>query len=165
VGVHLVGFLLWGSVGCASVTKKAAPPAQRSRPCPAPEFISDAERRALEPIAPRGEHYLRTCEEFPSLPRWHENPVEGRFRICVHPRGFVYDVTSTSSTGDEVFDKMLRISIRKWRYQPVQRDGIAVPFCHLITIAYKNVPPDEWPLPTPGMLEISPFWHGKVDSQ
>jgi TonB family protein len=56
--------------------------------------------------------------------------VEGTLKVCVDRSGVVYDVTTERSTGDEAYDKMLRIQVRTWRYVPVVRQGTPTPFCY-----------------------------------
>lgn len=118
--------------GCATRSPPSPPPAPVPG-CSQPPELSDDERAALRPVEVKG-LMRRTCEWYPFL-KTKESEF-GVFRICVHPKGFVYDATLEQSTGDERGDGLLLQAIRRWRYQPIERDGVAIAFCHKSKIKY-----------------------------
>ncbi|HEY0714539.1 MAG TPA: hypothetical protein VGF45_17775 [Polyangia bacterium] len=105
--------------------------------CPAPELISENEREALRTAAvtiSEGEGHRLVCGGGLTAPHWINLPVEGAAKVCVDPRGVVYDVTTERTTGDPTFDKMLRIEMRSWRHVPLLREGKPTAFCYPLTV-------------------------------
>ncbi|HEY0710747.1 MAG TPA: hypothetical protein VGG33_28340, partial [Polyangia bacterium] len=60
-------------------------------------------------VVTESEGHRLECGGALSAPHWVSLPVEGAAMICVDRRGVVYDVTTEQSTGDQTYDKMLRI--------------------------------------------------------
>lgn len=125
------------SVACAPLSK---PPVKR---CPDPRSLFEAERSALqpEPLVASGNSlpWHRTCDDLPNLIgiiKRGSSTQMALFTICVHPEGFVYDLTMERSTGVDEADRVLWEALRKWRYEPIVRDGTAIPFCHGQRIQY-----------------------------
>jgi TonB family protein len=93
-----------------------------------------------EPISISGGEagYLRTYEDYPSLPRslW----VVGRVysvlaQICVSARGEVSDVTIKRGAAPEL-DRAVLVAMRSWRYRPRMVEGAPRPFCHLMKLDF-----------------------------
>jgi outer membrane biosynthesis protein TonB len=82
--------------------------------------------------------YLRTYEDYPSLPRslW----VTGRVysvlaQICVSARGEVSNVTIKHGAAAEL-DRAVTVAMRSWRYRPRMVEGAPRPFCHLMKLDF-----------------------------
>jgi outer membrane biosynthesis protein TonB len=82
--------------------------------------------------------YLRTYEDYPSLPRslW----VTGRVysvlaQICVSARGEVSGVTIKRGAAAEL-DRAVTVAMRSWRYRPRLVEGAPRPFCHLMKLDF-----------------------------
>jgi len=82
--------------------------------------------------------YLRTYEDYPSLPRslW----VVGRVysvlaQICVSARGEVSDVAIKRAAAPEL-DRAVTVALRSWRYRPRMVEGAPRPFCHLMKLDF-----------------------------
>jgi TonB family protein len=85
--------------------------------------------------------YLRTYENFPSLPDacWPPGRTTNAVlvEVCVSERGTVNDVVVRQSAGNDT-DAFLMQAIRSWRYRPRLVSGSPRPFCHPIRIVYKK---------------------------
>jgi hypothetical protein len=109
-----------------------------------PEEMEDTgpSRPTLHPamVGPGIARGLRLYDDFPSLPERLRN---GHFRrtllasVCVSTHGAVSDVHVVAA-GVDVLEDALRRSIRTWRYRPLVVDGAATPFCHEISINYRE---------------------------
>jgi outer membrane biosynthesis protein TonB len=82
--------------------------------------------------------YLRTYENYPSLPRslW----VWGRVysvlaQVCVSARGEVSDVSIKHGAAAEL-DRAVAVAMRSWRYRPRMVEGAPRPFCHLMKLDF-----------------------------
>jgi TonB family protein len=111
--------------------------------CGRPPAVTPGELSALRAaqVTVRGGEFHNTCHEInaPFPPK--SSPKTGLFQICVHPRGFVYDVTVQRSTGEPELDAFLVDAMRTWRYEPVVRGGSPVPFCHTMGYRHALEPP------------------------
>jgi protein TonB len=65
--------------------------------------------------------------------------VELQFTVAID--GSVQDVVVTDSQPHVTFDKSAMAALRRWRYNPVMRDGVAVPQRAVVRMRFTAVDP------------------------
>jgi hypothetical protein len=85
--------------------------------------------------------YLRTYENFPSLPdsswSWRKRTYAFLLQVCVSESGQVDRVIIDRGARPDL-DVFLAKAIRTWRYRPWIVSGMARPFCHPLRITYSR---------------------------
>jgi TonB family protein len=87
--------------------------------------------------------HLRKQDYFPPLPYtpWQIKKTDvGQFRICVDELGYVLSVRVVDSTGSREIDETLIEAMKMWKYAPLYRGSVAIPFCHPFKLTYETRP-------------------------
>ena len=128
----------------AAVSCAQAPAFQPAKPLPVcprthGRALTETERKTIVPVQEtwREGGYRRRCEVFP-IRGPYEETMRGLFELCVHPEGFVYDVTVKTSTSLPELDTRFINYARSWRYAPLVRDGRPVAFCHPMQVIWRS---------------------------
>jgi TonB family protein len=120
---------------------KAAPPPPQPAAEPVAAAANSAEKQntvvpeaTLQRISKVDPNYpQRALEQLVS--GW----VELQFTVAID--GSVQDVVVTDSQPHVTFDKSAMAALRRWRYQPVMRDGVAVPQRAVVRMRFTAVDP------------------------
>jgi protein TonB len=106
------------------------PVAARSIPAPADRSLSAADFKRIRYVAP----------VYPAQALARGQSGEVRVRLMLDTEGRVADVEVLSGTPPGVFDKAAVNAVRKWRFEPVLKDGRAIDASVTTTISFR---PDE----------------------
>jgi hypothetical protein len=63
--------------------------------------------------------------------------LSASFKLCISDTGDISAVNMLTSSGFPAYDRQISAEmLRQWRYQPYKINGVAIPVCAVVTIAY-----------------------------